>query len=73
MIPKIIHQTWKTNKIPDEWKDAVKTCKSINTDFKYILWTDKTMDKFVKNIIHIFIKHIIHINIIFKDVMFLDI
>ena len=48
MIPKIIHQTWKTNKIPDQWKDAVQTCKSVNTDFKYILWTDKTMDKFVK-------------------------
>ena len=27
----------------------------------------------LKNIIHIFIKHIIHMNMIFRDVMFLDI
>jgi len=48
MIPKIIHQTWKTKDIPDEWKDAVESCKSINKDFKHILWTHKTMDEFVK-------------------------
>lgn len=48
MIPKIIHQTWKTKNIPDEWKDAVESCKQINKGFKYMLWTDETMDKFVK-------------------------
>lgn len=48
MIPKIIHQTWKTKDIPDEWKDAVNSCKTINKDFKHILWTHETMDKFVK-------------------------
>lgn len=48
MIPKIIHQTWKTNDIPEEWKDAVNSCKSIHKEFKYMLWTDETMDVFVK-------------------------
>jgi mannosyltransferase OCH1-like enzyme len=48
MIPKIIHQTWKTNNIPDEWKNAVNSCKIINNDFTYILWTHETMDIFVK-------------------------
>ena len=48
MIPKIIHQTWKTKDIPDEWKTAVHYCKKINKEFKYILWTDETMDIFVK-------------------------
>jgi mannosyltransferase OCH1-like enzyme len=48
MIPKIIHQTWKTDEIPDKWTNAVQTCKSVNSDFKYILWTDETMNNFVK-------------------------
>ena len=49
MIPKIIHQTWKTTDIPNEWKDAVYACKTLHSDFNYILWTDETMDSFVKN------------------------
>ena len=48
MIPKIIHQTWKSKNIPDKWKDAVESCKTINKGFKYLLWTTETMDKFVK-------------------------
>lgn len=48
MIPKIIHQTWKTKEIPEEWQEAVNSCKKINKNFKYILWTDVTMDDFVK-------------------------
>lgn len=48
MIPKIIHQTWKTKDIPDEWKDAVESCKKIHKGFKHMLWTHETMDKFVK-------------------------
>jgi len=47
MIPKIIHQTWKTNDIPDEWTLAVDSCKTIN-NYKYVLWTDKTMLIFMK-------------------------
>jgi mannosyltransferase OCH1-like enzyme len=49
MIPKIIHQTWKTNKIPDNWKKAVDSCKTEHGDYKYILWTDATMKEFMKN------------------------
>ena len=48
MIPKIIHQTWKTKDIPDNWKHAVESCKKNNKNYKYILWTDETMDKFIK-------------------------
>jgi len=48
MIPKIIHQTWKTEEIPEKWKDAVHSCKIKNPDYKYILWTDKRMEEFVK-------------------------
>lgn len=48
MIPKIIHQTWKTTNIPEEWEDAIKSCKTTNNEYKYILWTDKKMDEFVE-------------------------
>ena len=48
MIPKIIHQTWKTSDIPDQWKEATKSCKQYNKDYKYILWTHAKMDQFVK-------------------------
>ena len=48
MIPKIIHQTWKNSKIPDKWKEAVESCKEKNKDYKYILWTDKSMKEFIK-------------------------
>ena len=40
-IPKIIHQTWKTNDIPDEWKDFQENIKTIFWDFEYKLWTDE--------------------------------
>ena len=48
MIPKIIHQTWKTETIPERWKDAVDSCKKIHKGYRYILWTHQTMRKFVR-------------------------
>lgn len=50
MIPKIIHQTWKTSQIPDNWINGVKSCKSLHPDYKYILWTHEDMEKFVKEV-----------------------
>ena len=43
MIPKIIHQTWKNNIIPDNWSAAVESCKSKHADYQYILWTDEML------------------------------
>jgi len=40
MIPKIIHQTWKTNDIPDKWKISSLMWKKHHPDWTYILWTD---------------------------------
>lgn len=48
MIPKIIHQTWKTLDIPEQWKDAVELCKTINEEYKHIIWSDEMMENFVK-------------------------
>jgi mannosyltransferase OCH1-like enzyme len=48
MIPKIIHQTWKTREIPHQWQSAVQSCKALHPDYEYILWTHETMAEFVK-------------------------
>lgn len=41
LIPKIIHQTYKTDDIPDKWKSGQKKCIDLHPDYKYILWTDE--------------------------------
>jgi len=47
MIPKIIHQTWKTHDVPKHWKKAFDSCKRHNPDFQHILWSHDEMDQFV--------------------------
>ena len=49
MIPKLIHQTWKTNEIPPKWQPFVDTVKALNPGWTYKLWTDRENDEFVKN------------------------
>ena len=48
-IPKIIHQTWKTDKIPEDLKKFQKTWIELNPDYTYLLWTDAQFDIFVLN------------------------
>jgi len=48
MIPKIIHQTWKTNEIPKKWLAFEQKVKALNPDWEYRLWTDLDNDDFVK-------------------------
>lgn len=40
MIPKIIHQTWKTKKLPTIFDKIYDNNKKINDNFEYKLWTD---------------------------------
>lgn len=49
MIPKIIHQTWKDNNVPQDLAEYVDKVKKLNPDWEYILWTDDKMLDFVKN------------------------
>lgn len=39
-IPKIVFQTWKTNDVPDNSKEAQESVKAMNPDFRYVLLTD---------------------------------
>lgn len=48
MIPKIIHQTWKTSEVPKTWKPFVDKVQSLNSDWEYRLWSDSDNDDFVK-------------------------
>lgn len=48
LIPKIIHQTYKTEEIPEHWKDGQQRCIDLHPDYKYILWTDEMAREFIK-------------------------
>lgn len=41
MIPKIIHQTWKTKDIPEGWKKSKEQWISLHPGWEYMLWTDE--------------------------------
>lgn len=42
LIPPIIHQTYKTENIPQEWADTRDTIINTNSDFEYMFWTDES-------------------------------
>ncbi|KAK4055239.1 hypothetical protein OIV83_000520 [Microbotryomycetes sp. JL201] len=46
-IPKIIHQTWKTNDVPDRWKSVRQTCIDLHPDYEYMLWSDESSSEFI--------------------------
>lgn len=48
LIPKIIHQTYKTNDIPEQWVKGRQKCIDLHPDYTYILWTDEMSDTFIK-------------------------
>ncbi|KAJ5157385.1 uncharacterized protein N7482_008485 [Penicillium canariense] len=46
-IPRILHQTTATNKIPDKWVEPQASCKEAYGDFEYKLWTDESTRAFL--------------------------
>lgn len=52
MIPKIIHQTWKTKQLPDIFNYMYEHNVTCNNDFVFYLWTDdnsgENIDTFLK-------------------------
>ena len=48
LIPKIIHQTYKTEDIPEHWKEGRQKFLDLHPDYKYILWTDEMAYEFIK-------------------------
>src|SRR6476661_4563148 len=48
-IPKIIHQTWKNESIPQEMATFQQTWKEHHPDWEYRLWTDRDNREFIEN------------------------
>lgn len=49
LIPKIIHQTYKTNAIPAKWQRGQQACVDLHPDYQYILWTDHSARQFIQS------------------------
>ncbi|KAG5342521.1 hypothetical protein C0989_000649 [Termitomyces sp. Mn162] len=46
-IPRIIHQTWKTDVLPARWKGISEACRKMMPDYEYMLWTDASSRDFI--------------------------
>ena len=47
-IPRIIHQTWKSQTIPMRWQSAVDSVRRYHQGWAYRLWTDGEMEEHVR-------------------------
>lgn len=55
-IPKIIHQTYINESIPQRWRAAQQACIDLHTpDYEYILWTDQKAHDFIAQEYHWFL------------------
>lgn len=48
LIPRIIHQTYKTDAIPKHWIEGQRACRSLHADYQYVLWTDQMALEFIE-------------------------
>lgn len=48
LIPRIIHQTYKTEQIPKHWIEGQRACQELHSDYEYIMWTDKMALDFIE-------------------------
>jgi mannosyltransferase OCH1-like enzyme len=46
-IPKVIYQTWMSNKIPKNFYYSIMEFRKANSDFKFILKTDEDIDEYM--------------------------
>ncbi|HEY9262167.1 glycosyltransferase family 32 protein [Chitinophaga sp.] len=46
-IPRILHQTWKSEDMPDNFRLMAQTWKENHADWEYMLWTDEMNRDFV--------------------------
>lgn len=47
LIPKIIHQTYINESIPEHWREAQQSCLDLHEDYEYKMWTDKKAREFI--------------------------
>lgn len=47
LIPRIIHQTYKTEDIPEKWREGQQRCIDLHPEYEYMFWTDMTARDFI--------------------------
>ncbi|MCB1277640.1 glycosyltransferase [Prosthecobacter sp.] len=47
MIPRIIHQTWKSPDIPEHLREFQQSWRILHPEFEYRLWTDADNDRLI--------------------------
>ncbi|KIY49315.1 glycosyltransferase family 32 protein, partial [Fistulina hepatica ATCC 64428] len=47
-VPRIIHQTWKTDTLPLNWQNVSQGCRDMMPDYEYMLWSDAASRDFIK-------------------------
>ncbi|KAF9818329.1 hypothetical protein IEO21_02844 [Rhodonia placenta] len=47
LIPRILHQTWKSETLPEKWVDVSQGCRDMMPDYEYMLWTDASSREFI--------------------------
>ena len=50
MIPRIIHQTYKTRDLPERWKDTPETWKRHHPEWTYMFWSDHDNRELIKRV-----------------------
>ena len=48
LIPKIIHQTYINNSIPERWREAQESCIKMHPDYEYKFWSDEDSLAFIE-------------------------
>jgi len=46
-VPRILHQTWKSETLPPKWTKISQHCRDIMPDYEYMLWTDASSREFI--------------------------
>jgi mannosyltransferase OCH1-like enzyme len=47
LIPKIIHQTYKTKNVPLKWNETYSSVQKLHPDYEFMFWTDESSRQFI--------------------------
>lgn len=47
LIPKIIHQTYKTKNVPLKWNETFSSVQRLHQDYQFMFWTDESSRQFI--------------------------
>lgn len=49
LVPKIIHQTWRNETIPEKWSKASVACQQLHPGYEYMMWTDAKAEQLIRD------------------------